>query len=122
MGEHQLCKLGVAGSSPARSMSSGSPLPPTRRRRGGRGSGGCTVAHARLRESGFTHVMFCPPVPESAVEFDPTLGRLLEPWLAGHTPVFREDLTDGDGVLRRYSIYELTDDQWAAQSSTGVTR
>ena len=63
---------------------------------------------AKLCESGFTHVMFCPPVPETAVEFDPTLGRLLAPWIAGQTPLFREDLTDGDGVVRRYSIYELT--------------
>ena len=38
---------------------------------------------AKLCESGFTHVMFCPPVPETAVEFDPTLGRLLAPWIAG---------------------------------------
>jgi hypothetical protein len=66
---------------------------------------------ARLRESGFTHVMLCPPVPETAVEFDPTLGRLLDPWLAARTPVYREDLTDGDGVLRRYAIYDLSDDR-----------
>ena len=26
--------------------------------------------------------MLCPPMPETAVEFDPTLGRLLAPWLA----------------------------------------
>jgi hypothetical protein len=65
----------------------------------------------RLRESGFTHVMLCPPVPETAVEFDPTLGRLLAPWLVGRTPVFREDLADGDCVLRRYAIYELFDDR-----------
>jgi hypothetical protein len=66
---------------------------------------------ARLRESGFTHLMLCPPVPETAVEFDPTLGRLLESWLAARTPVYREDLTDGDGVLRRYAIYDLSDDR-----------
>ena len=35
------------------------------------------------RRPGFTHVLLCPPVPETAVEFDPTLGRLLAPWLAG---------------------------------------
>jgi hypothetical protein len=62
---------------------------------------------ARLTESGFTHVMFCPPVPATAVEFDPTLGRLLAAWLEKRTPLFRKDLTDGDGVLRRYAIYEL---------------
>ena len=46
------------------------------------------ISSPNLCESGFTHVMFCPPVPETAVEFDPTLGRLLAPWIAGHTPVF----------------------------------
>ena len=56
-------------------------------------------------ESGFTHVLLCPPVPETAVEFDPTLGRLLAPWLAGRTPLYREDLADADGVVRRYAIY-----------------
>ena len=52
---------------------------------------------ARLRESGFTHLMLCPPVPETAVEFDPTLGRLLAPWLAGRTP----DLSRGPDRRRR---------------------
>jgi hypothetical protein len=61
----------------------------------------------RLIESGFTHVMFCPPVPETAVEFDPTLGELLAPWLAKRTPIFRRELSDGDGVMRRFAIYEL---------------
>jgi hypothetical protein len=60
-----------------------------------------------LRNAGFTHLLLCPPVPETAVEFDPTLGRLLNPWLQTHTPIFREDLRDGDGVLRRYAIYDL---------------
>ena len=77
---------------------------------------------ARLCESGFTHVMLCPPVPETAVEFDPTLGRLLAPWLAGRSPIYRADLTDGDGVLRRYAIYELSDDRLAAQPLRGLTR
>ena len=52
---------------------------------------------ARLRESGFTHVMLCPPVPETAVEFDPTLGRLLAPWLAGRVA----DLSRGPDRRRR---------------------
>jgi hypothetical protein len=77
---------------------------------------------ARLRQAGFTHVMLCPPVPETAVEFDPTLGRLLEPWLAGRPPIYRADLTDGDGILRRYAIYELSDDRLAAQPPGGLTR
>jgi hypothetical protein len=63
---------------------------------------------ARLCDSGFTHVMFCPPVPETAVEFDPTLGRLLAPWIARQNALFRQDLTDGDGVIRQYTIYELS--------------
>jgi hypothetical protein len=76
----------------------------------------------RLRESGFTHVMFCPPVPETAVEFDPTLGRLLAPWLAGRTPIFRADLADGDGVLRRYTIYELSVDRLATRPTEEAAR
>jgi Dolichyl-phosphate-mannose-protein mannosyltransferase len=82
-----------------------------RRRTGlGRHGEGARAIIDRLRASGFTHLMLCPPVPESAVEFDPTLGRLLDTWLAGRSPIYRADLTDGDGVLRRYAIYELADD------------
>jgi len=79
------------------------------RRRTGLGRRGESPAEivASLLRMGFTHVMFCPPVPETAVEFDPTLGRLLEPWLAGREPMYRRELSDGDGVLRRYAIYEL---------------
>jgi len=79
------------------------------RRRTGLGRHGESAREvvARLVESGFTHVMLCPPEPETSVEFDPTLGRLLAPWLDGRTPLFRRDLTDGDGVLRHYAIYEL---------------
>jgi hypothetical protein len=77
-------------------------------------------------ETGFTHVMFCPPAPETAVEFDPTLGHLLGPWVDGQTAVFREDLTDGDGVLRHYAIYELSPltpgHQISARSSGDVVR
>ena len=61
----------------------------------------------RLRAEGFTHLLLCPPEPESAVEFDPTLGRLLEGWLARHDPTYRRRLTDGDGVARRYEIHDL---------------
>jgi hypothetical protein len=68
---------------------------------------------ARLGESGFTHLLLCPPVPESAVEFDPTLGRRLAPWLSGRSPLYRQDLADGDGVVRRYAIYALSDDRLA---------
>ena len=62
----------------------------------------------------------CPPVPESAVEFDPTLGLRLAPWLASHPPLYREAITDPDGVTRRYAIYELTADRPLAD--TGRTR
>ena len=58
---------------------------------------------------GFTHVLLCPPVPEDAVEFDPTLGGLLAPWLASARPIYRRDLADADGVVRRYAIHDLTD-------------
>jgi hypothetical protein len=91
-----------------------------RRRTGlGRRGEGAGEVVARLRASGFTHLMLCPPVPETAVEFDPTLGRLLAPWLAGREPIYREDLTDGDGVLRRYTIYELSDDRMASRPGGG---
>ena len=94
------------------------------RRRTGLGRHGEVAGRDRRRlcESGFTHVMLCPPVPETAVEFDPTLGRLLAPWLAGRTPLYREDLTDGDGVVRRYSIYELSDDRLASRPTGGPPR
>ena len=74
---------------------------------GRQGESACEIV-ARLCESGFTHVMFCPPVPETAVEFDPTLGRLLAPWIARQSPLFRRDLADGDGVVRQYAIYKLS--------------
>jgi hypothetical protein len=104
------------------------------RRRTGLGGHGETAREivAKLRESGFTHIMFCPPVPEKAVEFDPTLGRLLEPWIASSTPLFREDLRDGDGIVRQYAIYDLNPntsvparppaDQLSARPSEAVTR
>jgi len=81
------------------------------RRRTGLGRGGETADEvvARLRGEGFTHVLLCPPVPEDAVEFDPTLGRLLAPWLAEGRPLYRRDLGDADGVVRRYAIYALDD-------------
>jgi hypothetical protein len=60
-----------------------------------------------LKSEGFTHLLLCPPVPENAVEFDPTLGRLLAPWLATTRPIYRQDLGDADGVIRRYAIYAL---------------
>lgn len=79
------------------------------RRRTGLGSRGESPAElvAGLRRSGFTHVMFCPPVPETAVEFDPALGRALAPWTAARRPIYRESIADGDGVVRRYAIYDL---------------
>ena len=79
------------------------------RRRTGLGTHGESSSEiiSRLCESGFTHVMFCPPVPETAVEFDPTLGRLLASWTARQTPLYQQNLTDGDGVVRQYSIYRL---------------
>jgi hypothetical protein len=62
-----------------------------------------------LRRAGFTHLLLCPPLPETAVEFDPTLGRLLAPWLAGRQPLYDAQLADADGVVRRYAIYPLGD-------------
>jgi hypothetical protein len=80
------------------------------RRRTGLGRRGETAEEvvAHLRGEGFTHLMLCPPVPETAVEFDPALGRALAPWLAGREPLYREEIADPDGVLRRYAIYDLS--------------
>ena len=64
---------------------------------------------AALRGSGFTHLLICPPEPETAVEFDPTLTRLLASWLAAHPPLYREAIRDPDGVTRRYEIRALED-------------
>ena len=75
---------------------------------GRRGEPACEIV-ASLIQSGFTHVMLCPPISEKTVEFDPTLSRLLEPWTAGREPLYREDLADAEGVVRRYAIYELSD-------------
>jgi len=81
------------------------------RRRTGLGENGespeAIVRH--FREHGFTHLLMCPPVPEDAVEFDPALGALLADWLAEREPIYRETITAGNGVTRRYALYELTD-------------
>ncbi len=94
------------------------------RRRTGLGSHGESPGQiiAQLRKSGFTHLLLCPPVPETAVEFDPTLGRLLGSWLARQTPLYRQDLTDGDGVLRRYAIYDIAQERLSTGPAVGVTR
>jgi hypothetical protein len=79
------------------------------RRRTGLGCAGETPAQiaAALRHEGFTHLLLCPPEPETAVEFDGTLSHRLAPWLDGRAPVYRADLADADGVTRHYAIYEL---------------
>lgn len=74
-----------------------------------------------LKAEGFTHVMLCPPAQQSAIEFDPTLGRLLSSWLAGRVPLFREDLTDPDGVMRQYAIYELSE-ELGSRGNESLTR
>jgi hypothetical protein len=80
------------------------------RRRTGLGTRGESAEEIvwHLRDQGFTHLLLCPPVPETAVEFDPTLGRRLAPWLEGRRPVYHEDVVDPDGVVRRYAIYDLS--------------
>jgi hypothetical protein len=75
-----------------------------------------------LKKEGYTHLMMCPPARESAIEFDPTLGRLLSSWLAGRTPLFHEDLADPDGVVRSYSIYGLSDETVGAIGKESVPR
>jgi hypothetical protein len=94
------------------------------RRRTGLGSHGESPGQviAHFQKSGFTHLLLCPPVPETAVEFDPTLSRILGPWLSRRTPLYRQELTDGDGVLRRYAIYDIGNDRLSAGSPAGVVR
>jgi hypothetical protein len=76
-----------------------------------------------LRREGFTHLLLCPPVPETAVEFDPTLSRRLEAWLAARAPLYRAEIADADGVVRRYTIYDLQDQTPSlAASEKGVRR
>jgi hypothetical protein len=81
------------------------------RRRTGLGTCGESAQEIldHLRAAGFTHLLLCPPVPETAVEFDPTLSRRLSPWLAEQDPLYRADIVDPDGVLRRYAIYALAE-------------
>lgn len=64
---------------------------------------------ARYRDEGFTHLLMCPPVPEDAAHFDPALSRALAPWLSTRTPLYEEAITDPDGVVRRYAIYDLAE-------------
>jgi hypothetical protein len=94
------------------------------RRRTGLGRRGETPGQVveHLRHEGFTHVLLCPPVPETAVEFDQALGRLLAPWLAAQSPLYREQIADADGVVRRYAIYDLAADRVAGPLDEGVRR
>ena len=67
-------------------------------------------------ERGIHARLALPADRRAGVEFDPTLGRLLAPWLAAQTPLYREDLADADGVVRRYAIYELLRRESAAHA------
>jgi hypothetical protein len=80
-----------------------------RRRTGlGRHGESSAIVIDHLQRAGFTHLLLCPPEPVTAVEFDPTLGRLLAPWLAAREPLFQEAIADADGVTRRYAIYAIS--------------
>jgi hypothetical protein len=87
---------------------------PHRRRTGlGRHGESSAMVIDHLQRAGFTHLLLCPPEPVTAVEFDPTLGRLLAPWLAARAPLFQEAIADADGVTRRYAIYAIDGTQLA---------
>jgi hypothetical protein len=94
------------------------------RRRTGLGSYGESPSEIvrTLKNEGYTHLMLCPPGGASAIEFDPTLCRLLSPWLTTQVPLFRENLADPDGVMREYTVYELTYDDIATRGSQDLTR
>jgi hypothetical protein len=94
------------------------------RRRTGLGTHGETpqaIADA-LRNDGFTHILLCPPQPENAVEFDPTLSHKLAPWLKRQKPIYEESITDPDGVTRRYSIYSLGDSDVSILTGLNISK
>ena len=88
------------------------------RRRTGLGSSGESSREIveTLKKEGYTHLMLCPPENPGEIEFDPTLSKLLSPWLLSQSPVYKEDLADPDGVVRHYSIYALGDGDQTARS------
>jgi hypothetical protein len=94
------------------------------RRRTGLGRNGETPQQIlnHFDREGFTHILLCPPEPETAVEFDPTLGRILRPWLAAQTPLYQERLTDADRVPRLYSLYALPESRQAGRDATRIRR
>jgi hypothetical protein len=94
------------------------------RRRTGLGTHGETPREITetLRRDGFTHLLLCPPEPEDAVEFDPTLSRQLAPWLDRQRPLYLQNLPDADGVVRRYAIYKLESVGPSARTSARLSR
>ena len=81
------------------------------RRRTGLGTRGETPIEIveQLRRDGFTHLLTCPPEPETAVEFDGLLSRKLSSWLASRIPLYEAAIIDPDGVTRRYRIDTLAE-------------
>lgn len=63
------------------------------------------IRHMKLQ--GFSHLVMAEPIPQNAVEFDPTLSIILGEWLKSTQPMFDVTLRENDGFLRRYRIYEL---------------
>ena len=73
----------------------------------------------RLSQAGYTGPFTLDfGSPEERTTWRDTLAT----WLAGRDPLYRQDLTDGDGVLRRYAIYELSDDRLASGPAGGPPR
>jgi hypothetical protein len=77
---------------------------------------------AALKSEGFTHLMLCPPQKAAAIEFDPTLSKLLAPWLRARLPLYNQELTDLDGVVRRYVIYALSDETVGSRARKALVR
>jgi hypothetical protein len=62
-----------------------------------------------FRNNGFTHLVMAEPIPQEAVEFDPSLSIILMDWLKHSQPLLDVTLSENDGYKRHYRIYSLED-------------
>jgi 4-amino-4-deoxy-L-arabinose transferase-like glycosyltransferase len=62
-----------------------------------------------FRNNGFTHLVMAEPIPQEAVEFDPSLSIILMDWLKHSQPLIDVTLSENDGYKRHYRIYSIAD-------------